>query len=186
MERSSFSMETAIEQDDQDTLHWFAIFYEELKRIAAARLSREQPDAICQPTALVNDTFVEMSGQAFPKNMSRSRFFACVSAAMRRVLIGYARRRTALKRGGRHRPMSLSEFNSIGFEANEYLLALDESLHRLAALDPRQARIVELRFFLGFTIVDTAKIMEISHATVERDWKVAKAWLHRDITRGDS
>ncbi|TAH39662.1 MAG: sigma-70 family RNA polymerase sigma factor [Planctomycetota bacterium] len=163
----------------------FPLVYDELRRLAAVYLQRERPDHTLQATALVHEAFLRLVDQDEQRWENRAHFFAVAARAMRRILIDHARGRHAAKRGGQAKKVPLSDFNSAGFGRDEYLLALDEALTQLNEMDGRQARIVELRFFGGLTIEETAKVLSISHATVERDWNVAKAWLHREITQGD-
>ncbi len=165
----------------------FPLIYQELRRVAGRQLRNERRDHTLQPTALVNEVWLRLVGSSKPAYENRSHFLRVASAAMRRILIDHARRRNAAKRqaGERRVPLSAAENSVTGaIEQEEYILALHEALERLAEFDPRQAQIVELRFFGGMTIPETAEALGVSHATVERDWRVAKAWLHREISGG--
>lgn len=163
----------------------FPLVYDELRRLAAIYLQRERPDHTLQPTALVHEAFLRLVGEDEQRWENRAHFFAVSARAMRRILIDHARGRHAAKRGGQAKRVPLSDEPGVVPDRDEYLMALDEALDRLAQLDERQARVVELRFFGGLTIEETAQVMGVSHATIERDWAMAKAWLHREVTAND-
>lgn len=160
----------------------FPVVYRELRRIAAVQMRGERSDHTLEPTALVNEAFLRLVGAANLQPKNRSHFFAIAAQAMRRILVDHARRRGAQKRGSGDRPALLLDVADATADPNGYVIALNEALHELEALDPRQARVVELRFFGGMTIEETADLMGVGHATIERDWKLAKAWLHRRIS----
>ena len=159
--------------------------YEELRRLAHRSMRGERAEITLQPTALVAEAYLRLVDMEVPWN-DRVHFYAVAANLMRRILVGEARRRQALKRGGVERPLSIDELALNGFEiaddqGSSPLVALDEALTKLEAFDPRKAKVVELRCFAGLTIEDTAIALDVSHATVERDLKVAKAWLAKEI-----
>ena len=162
----------------------FLLVYEELRRLAGAYLRRERGNHTLQPTALVNEAWlrIERSGST---TVDRQHFLAVAARVMRHILVDYARSRSAERRGGGQRPVPLDKAGEIPLGNEEYLIALDESLGRLAARDPRAARVVELRFFGGLSVEETATTMDVSTSTVDRDWAFARSWLHRDIRAGD-
>lgn len=154
--------------------------YDELHRLAQ-RAMRSERQITLQPTALVNEAFMRLADAQVPWN-DRAHFFAVAATTMRRILVDEARRRQADKRGGGEAPMVLDEAlaadpSAVAFEPSQQLLALDDALQELAALDERKSRVLELRLFSGLTIDETAAVLDISHATVERDLKMARAWL---------
>lgn len=154
--------------------------YAELRRVAAAYLRRERPGQTLQPTALVNEAYLRLAGQ-HPQFQNRAHFCAIAANAMRQILVERARARHALKRGGGAARITLNEGLAASPEPVVDVAALDEALTRLAALDPEQARIVELRFFGGLTVEETAEAIGVSPATVKRHWAVARAWLAREL-----
>jgi RNA polymerase sigma factor (TIGR02999 family) len=155
--------------------------HHELRKLAAGYLRRERPDHTLQPTALVNEAFLKLIDQRAVKWQNRAHFFGIAAQAMRRILVDHARTHAADKRGGGVRKVSLDDANVIGPMVDVDLLALDEALTRLAAIDPQQSRIVELRFFGGLTVDETAEVMRISPATIGREWRIAKAWLFAEL-----
>lgn len=162
----------------------FPVVYRELRRIAAVQMRGERSDHTLEPTALVHEAFLRLVGAAGVQPKNRAHFFAIAAQAMRRILVDHARRRKAQKRGSGERPALLIDVADVAADPDEYVVALHEALVELAELDPRQARIVELRFFGGLTIEEAAEILGVGHATIERDWKLAKAWLHRRVRGG--
>jgi RNA polymerase sigma factor (TIGR02999 family) len=157
------------------------LLYGELRHMAAAYLSRERRDHTLQPTAVVHEAYLRLVEQKEVQWQNRQHFFGVAAQAMRRVLVDHARRHQSLKRGGEAGKISLESAMVAANDRSAELVAVDEALTRLAAVDPQQARIVELRFFGGLTVDETAKLTGISPATVKRDWNVAKAWLTREI-----
>jgi RNA polymerase sigma factor (TIGR02999 family) len=157
------------------------IVYQELRRLAAAYLRRERPGQTLQPTALVHEAYLRLLKDRPDRWQNRAHFCAIAAHSMRQILIERARARGALKRGGPQPRVTLDESLVAGEDRSIDLLALDEALERLAALDPEQARLVELRYFGGLTIEETAEAMAISPATVKRHWTVARAWLAREL-----
>ena len=160
----------------------FPLVYGELRAIAAAVLGREQPGHTLQPTALVHEAYLKIFGGPPVSARDRAHFLQIAARAMRQVLVDHARRRRAAKRGGGGANLPL-ETEILAAEARSPLdmVALNIALERLATLDERQARIVELRFFADLDIQSTAEALEISTATVKRDWEMAKAWLRREL-----
>ncbi len=159
------------------------LVYDELRRLAGRYLRNERPGHTLQSTALVHEAFVRLTGNALPQWEDRAHFFGIAAQMIRRLLVDYARKRHASKRGA-HAPMlSLDEAVAIAGERDLDLVALDDALDGLAGIDPRQSRIVELRFFAGLTLEETAEVMQMSPASVNREWVAAKAWLFREIRR---
>ncbi len=155
----------------------------ELRRMAAAHLRRERAGHTLQPTALVNEAYLRLVEQRAQSWESRNHFLAIASTAMRRVLLEHARARLAEKRGGGAERVTLFDVPTALDEAPETLLALDEALETFATVDPRNARIVELRWFVGLDVAETAAVLDVSTRTVERGWRAAAAWL-RDRLEG--
>ena len=158
--------------------------YSELHRIAMRQMRNERADHTLNATALVHEAYIKLADQNQISWQNRAHFFAISSRVMRQILISYARKHNAEKRGG-GAPDTLLEGKEIALnERADELLALDEALTRLSALDERLAQVVEYRFFGGLTIEETASVLEISTMTVKRDWNKAKAWLYRELREG--
>lgn len=158
--------------------------YEELHRQAARYLRRERSDHTLQTTALINEAYLKLIDQKNVEWESRTHFFAIAAQAMRRILVDYARTKHRDKRGGDDVKLPLEEAMLVAADEKPVdLIALDEALNRLAEIDEQQARVVELRYFSGLSLEDTAEALGISRATTARDWSMAKAWLHRELTR---
>jgi RNA polymerase sigma-70 factor (ECF subfamily) len=157
------------------------IVYDELRRLAAGYMRRERKDHTLQPTALVHEAYLKLIEQRAVDWQGRAHFFGIAAQIMRRILIDHARGHMRDKRGGGAIPVPLDEALVFSPEQSSELVALDASLERLAKLDPRQSRIVELRFFGGLTVEQTAEMLGISAKTVKREWSMAKAWLHGDM-----
>lgn len=157
--------------------------YDELRRLARHYLRRERPGQSLQATALVNEAYLRLKRDKKQPWQNRTHFFAIAATSMRQILVERARARNAAKRGGSRIRISLSEAVAARNEMSLDLLALDQALSRLAALDPEHARIVELRFFAGLSIEETAEAMAISAATVKRGWNLARAWLKREMEK---
>ena len=156
--------------------------YEELRRLARAHLRRERPGHTLGTTALVHEAYVRLAGQAGLSADDRTRFFAIASNTMRRVLVDYARERRRIKRGGGAAAVPLDDVEPfLSEEEADELLALDDALDRLATLDPRAASVVQHRFFGGFTLEETASLLDVSLKTVQRDWVAASAWLRKEV-----
>lgn len=158
------------------------LVYSELRTIAAGQLRGERTDHTLQPTALVNEAFLRLVDQERVQWSNRSQFFAVAAKAMRRILVDHARRRRAQKRGDNPRPVPLDNVE-IAVPPDADLLELDDCLTRLEALDSRQARIVELRFFTGCTMDEIAEVLDISPSTVKRQWRLARVWLRAALDR---
>jgi len=157
--------------------------YQELRRLARRHLRRERPDHTLESTALVHEAYLRLIDQNNIQWQNRNHFFALASELIRRILVDYARNRMAVKRGGQNIKLSLDEAIAAPEKKDLDLVALDDALQALAARDPRQSRIVELRYFGGLTLETTAEVLGISLATVKRDWLLAKAFLKRELTR---
>lgn len=155
--------------------------YAELRRLASSYLRRERHDHTLQATALVHEAFIKLVDQRAVRWQNRAHFFGIAAQAMRRILVDHARAHAAGKRGDRARRVSLDEALVLTDIPNVDLLALDEVLTRLAAIDPQQSRVVELRFFGGLTMDETAEVLHISPATVGREWTLARAWLYAEL-----
>lgn len=159
--------------------------YEELRRLAAVYLRGERPDHTLQPTALVHEAYLRLIDASRVDWCDRAHFFRTAARAMRRVLVDHARARGAEKRAGAWQRITLAGLDPESAGPDFELLALDELLERLAVLHERHAQVVELRFFGGLTIAETAVALGVSETTVEDDWAMARAWLQRQLTRGD-
>ena len=160
-----------------------SVVYDDLHSLAVTYLRRERREHTLQPTALVNELFLKFSEQHSMCWKNRAQFFGVAAQLMRRILVDYARAHYATKRGGDRFCVSLRNIAAFGAEPDADLLALHDVLNQLEEVDPVQARVVELKFFGGLTIKETAEVMGISHATVEREWKMAKAYIKRELTR---
>lgn len=159
------------------------LVYDELHRLARIYLSRERTDHTLQPTALVHEAYLRLIDQRAVDWRNRAQFFGVAAQMMRRILVNYALSRKAAKRGGGVTRLSLDEAVDYFEERELDLVALDEALVDLATVDAEQSRIVELRFFGGLTIDETAEVLAVSPATVKREWSMARAWLHREMVR---
>ena len=169
-------------EGDQRALHELTpLVYEELRQQAARYLRKERPGHSLQATALINEAFLRLVDVKNVQWQSRAQFFGIAANLMRRILVDHARRRDAEKRGGAQIRLTLEDVFAIAKEPDVDLLAIDEALDRLAAIDEQQARIVELRFFSGLSVEETAAALGVSPKTVKRDWSVARAWLRREI-----
>lgn len=162
----------------------FTLVYDELRRNARRRLRRERVNHTLQTTALVHEAYIKLAVQKRLKLKNRGHFFAIAGEAMRRILVDHAKTRHRRKRGGCDENLPLKEALCRAAETMDInIIALDEALARLAALDPVGEKIVEMRFFAGLSLDETAEALGISKATVSREWAIAKAWLHREMTR---
>lgn len=157
------------------------LVYNELRHIAANYMRRERPGHTLQPTALVHEAYLQLVDQTRVNWQSRAHFFGVASRLMRRILVDHARSHKAEKRGGAVQKLSLDEAVGVSQKKDVALDALDDALTTLAEIDPRQSRIVELRFFGGLTVEETAEVLGASTATVEREWRMAKAWLYHQL-----
>jgi RNA polymerase sigma factor (TIGR02999 family) len=159
------------------------LVYKELRRLAHFQLRKERPDHTLQSAALVHEAYLRLVGLNPPQWESRTHFFAIAAQLMRQILVDYARRHRAAKRGGGAGNLSLDEVPMLSRQKDVDVLSLDEALKALAEIDPRQSRVVELRFFAGLSLAEISEVLEIAPATVQRDWTAARAWLHREISR---
>jgi len=160
------------------------LVYTELHRQAARYLRRERPGHTLQTSALVNEAYLKLIDRRDVNWQSRTHFFAVAAQAMRRILVDHAKAKHRLKRGGDNVRISLEAATLVApDEKGVDLIALDEALGRLARRDSQQARVVELKFFSGLSLEETAEALRVSRATVARDWEAARAWLHRELTR---
>jgi len=159
----------------------FRLAYDELHRLAEMHFRKESPGQTLQPTALVNELYLKLFAGTAVNWQNRAHFFAVASQQIRRLLIDHARARLAQKRDGDRVRVSLTEVGELAAPRDEDVLELDEALGRLTQLDPRLARVVELRFFAGLTEKETAEVVGISVATVKRDWEFARAWLAAEM-----
>jgi RNA polymerase sigma factor (TIGR02999 family) len=160
------------------------LVYEELHRLAKRYLRQERQGHTLQSTALVNEAYLKLVGQHSIRWQNRAHFFGIAAQLIRRILVDYARTRHAAKRGSNSPRLSLDEAIAVpGDDRDLDLVALDDALEGLSKIDPRQGRLVELRFFAGLTVEETAEVLQMSPATVKREWTAAKAWLFREIRR---
>lgn len=160
--------------------------YKELRRVAHFQLQGERRDHTLQSAALVNEAYLRLVGLDAPQWESRTHFFAIAAQLMRQILVDYARRHGAAKRGGGMCKVSLDDALTPSKRNDVDVVALDDALKALAKVDERQSRVVELRFFAGLSLPEISQVMEIAPATVQRDWTAARAWLHREISRNSS
>jgi RNA polymerase sigma-70 factor (ECF subfamily) len=161
------------------------LVYEELHRQAVRFFRRERAGHTLQPTALVNEVYLRLINQNKMSWQNRAQFFGIAAQMMRRVLVSHARGREANKRGGAAQHITLDEGVAAAPQRDMNLLVLDDALTRLEALDPEKGRMVELRFFTGLSVEETAEVMGVSPRTIDRQWQTAKAWLHREIGAGE-
>src|SRR5437762_290531 len=158
------------------------LVYEELHQQAVRAFHRERAGHTLQPTALVNEVYLRLVNQREMKWQNRAQFFGIAAQMMRRILVSHARARRAEKRGGGETRIMLDEALAPAPQRDVNLLAVDEALTRLESIDPEKSRMVELRFFSGLSVEETAEVMGVSPRTIDRQWQMAKAWLHREIT----
>jgi RNA polymerase sigma-70 factor (ECF subfamily) len=158
------------------------LVYDELRARAASVLRSERPGHTLTPTALVNEAYLRLVDQRLPALEGRKHFYAIAARVMRQVLVDHARSRKAAKRNAGRAPLPLDEAPQISNERGGEIVALDDALATLAGVDPGKARLVELRYFTGLTIDETAEMLGVSSATVKREWALARAWLHREIS----
>jgi len=171
-------------RDDDGADALLKLVYAELRRQAHRYLQKERAGHTLQTTALVHEAYLKLVEQKSVAWESRSHFFALAATMMRRILIDYAKTKHRLRRGGARSNLPLESALTISISETDFdLLALDQALNRLAIKEAHLAKIVELRFFSGLDVVETAKVLSVSESTVKRDWKMAKAWLYRELTR---
>ena len=159
------------------------LVYRELRRIARRSMSRQEPSHTLQPTALVHEAYLRLTGNSGRQWKNRAHFFGVAAKAMRHVLVDYARARATNKRGGPHKPVQLEDIGLISGDRIGEVIALDDALTSLSKLHARQSQVVELRFFGGCSVEETAETLNISPETVMRDWRAARAWLYRELER---
>lgn len=170
------------EGDESALQKLMPIVYDELHRMARQYMARESPGHTLQTTALVNEAYLRLVDAAHTSFQNRIHFFAVCAQAMRRILADWARSRQALKRGGVIQPLPLDEALDAGDVPGVDFAALDEALNALAKVDPRKSQVVELHFFGGLNLEETAEVMKVSSDTVQRDWKMAKSWLRCELS----
>ena len=161
------------------------LVYEELKRLAGHYLRMERPDHTLQTTALVHEAYMRLVNQENVDWKNRAQFLGIAAEMMRRILVNHARDRAVAKRGGGAKRVSLSLVVDAGEQVDVDLVVLDDALKKLAELDPRKSRVVEMKFFGGMTTEETAEILQVSAKTIERDWTAARAWLYRAVVGED-
>ena len=172
------------QRQDDSADAFFQLVYGELHRQAHRYLKKERVGHTLQTTALVHEAYLKLLEQKSVSWESRSHFFAIAATMMRRILIDYARTKHRIRRGGVHNDLPLENALTISVSETDFdLLALDEALDRLDAKEAQLARVVELRFFSGLDVGETAEVLGVSESTIKRDWQMAKAWLHREMTR---
>jgi RNA polymerase sigma factor (TIGR02999 family) len=157
------------------------LVYEELHRLAHHYMSRERPDHTLQTSALVNEAYLRLVDQRRVQCQNRAHFFAISAQLMRQILINHAQSRRCLKRGRGARKVSLDEAIIVSEERGEDVLALDDALNELAKVDPRKSKVVELRFFGGLSVEESAEALDVSPVTIMREWRLARAWLYREL-----
>jgi len=169
------------EGDELAAARLVPLVYKELRRMASHYLRHERPGHTLQATALVHEAYLKLAGQPDAKWQNRAHFFAVASQLMRRILVDYARAQHRGKRGGKQQKVSLDEALLVSADRTDELLAVNEALAKLEEMDARQARIVELRYFGGLTMEETAEVLQLSSKTVMREWSMAKAWLYGSL-----
>lgn len=157
------------------------IVYDELRKISSYYLRQEHGKHTLQTTELVHEAFVKLAGSDASAWKNKTHFFAAAANSMRQILVDYARKKKAVKRGGGERRITLHNLEIQGTTEEDEILALDQALSKLSKIDSRAGRIVELRYFSGLTIEETAEVLKVSVSTVKRDWNFARAWLHKEL-----
>ncbi len=170
--------------DEEALAKLMPLVYDELRRIARQYLGRERAGHTLQPTALVHEAYLKLVGLRRIRWQNRAHFFAVAARLIRRILVDHARSHAAAKRGGGVPAVTLEALLEPALRRDFDIVALDDSLSRLATLDARQARLVELRFFGGLNVAETAEVLGVSSATVKREWRTARAWLYRELQAG--
>ena len=174
------------QQGDQSALKKLTpLIYDELRRIAHRYVQHERNGQTLQTTALVNEAYLRLAGQKKPEWQNRAHFFAVTAQVMRHILIDHARRRRYLKHGGQFQQVTLEEASMMSEDRARQLIALDEALDELKDFDSRKSKVVELRYFGGLSLEETANALDMSVMTVRRDWRAAKAWLFRKMQEGN-
>lgn len=159
------------------------VVYGELRQLAHRYMARQNPGHTLQTAALINEAFLKLVGQPDKHFANRAHFFGVAAQAMRSVLVDYARSKQFAKRGGGAHAVALDEALTVSAERAGELVALDDALQELANVDARKCRVVELRYFGGLSVAETAQVLGVSEITVMRDWSMAKAWLHRELSK---
>ena len=178
---------SAIEQGDPHAAErLLPLVYDELRKLAAQKMAHEAPGQTLQATALVHEAYVRLIRQDLPQWQNRAHFFAVAAQLMRQILVDHARLYRADKRGGGVCNLTLDEAEQDAQQIDVDIVALDDALKTLSAMDPQQGKVVELKFFGGLSIEDTAEVLGVSSSTVKRDWIMARAWLHRELDRSAS
>ena len=167
--------------DAQAANQLLPLIYEELRRLAAAKMAFESPDHTLQPTALVHEAWLRMTGDENRRWNDRAHFFAAAAEAMRRILVDNARRKRAQRHGGGQLRVEMPEIACAIAENDDQVLAVNEALEKFAVLDKQKAELVKLRYFVGMTIEEAAEVLGISAATAKRHWAYARAWLHEEM-----
>lgn len=174
-------LDRAVDGDPDAAALFMQALYDDFRRVAAAQLRHEPPGHTLQPTALVHEAFLRLIDQKRVHWQGKTHFIAVGAQAMRRILVDHARASKRAKRGGERKRVELEEHVMVSPRDNDDVIAIDEALDILATLDPRQAKIVELRFFGGMTNEEVAEVLGISRATVDRQWRAVKAWLREQL-----
>ena len=174
-------LEAARQGDPRAATELLPLVYTELRKLAAAKMAREAPGQTLQPTALVHEAWLRVSGPGQANYQNRAHFFAAAAEAMRRILIDSARRKHAQRRGGGQARVELEEAGIAAPVNDEQLLVVHEALDRFAAEDPAKVELVKLRFFVGLSVEEAAEVLGVSVPTVKRHWSYAKAWLYREM-----
>ena len=169
--------------DEKAAEELLPLVYEELRKLAAARMAHERADQTLQPTALVHEAWLRLTGGEQASFDGRGHFFAAAAEAMRRILIENARRKGRLKRGGEWERVGLEQLDLAVTTDNDTLLAINDALDKLATIDPVGAKLIELRFFAGLSNVEAAKALGLAERTAKRTWAYARAWLHEELTK---
>lgn len=159
------------------------LVYAELRQMAHRFMNREKPGHTLQTTALINEVYLKLMGQQSKNIQTKAHFFGVAAHAMRNILVDYARSKKARKHGGGEKKISLDEALTISNERAAEIVALDAALNELFKIEPRKCRVVELRYFGGLSVEETARVLSTSTSTVTRDWSMAKAWLHRELNK---
>jgi RNA polymerase sigma-70 factor, ECF subfamily len=176
----------AWEQGNQAALdQLLPLVYDELRQMARRYMARQNAGHTLQTTALINEAYLKLVGQPAKHWQNRAHFFGVAAQAMRHILVDYARAHQYAKRGGGAQAVSLDEAMTIAPERAAEVVALDDALQELAKVDPRKSQVVELRYFGGLSVEETAAVLKVSAVTVMRDWSLAKAWLHRELSQRD-
>jgi RNA polymerase sigma factor (TIGR02999 family) len=174
-------LNTAGQSDALAANELLTLVYEELRRVAAAKMAQEAPGQTLQATALVHEAWLRLTGDKRRHWNDRTHFFAAAAEAMRRILVDNARRKRAQRHGGGRQRVEMPEIASPLMETDDKVLAVDEALEKFAALEPQKAELVKLRYFVGMTLEEAAEVLGISERTAKRYWAFARAWLHEEI-----